>query len=197
MESIQIDSKVVILGDSGVGKTSIALRFTQNEFFVYQLPTIGAQCMDRIIKVGDNMINFSIWDTAGQERFRSLAPMYYRNAVAAIIVYDITQMNTFEIAKNWINEILENGNPNVILALVGNKLDLEQQRNVKIKIAEDYSREQGIIFLETSAKTGDHIDDLFIEIAKKIPITPKKIPRDIETLNESSITKKSEKSSCC
>ncbi|KAJ5080401.1 ras-related protein rab-5c [Anaeramoeba ignava] len=191
------ESKVVILGDSGVGKTSIAIRFTQNEFFIYQLSTIGAQCMERIIKVGDNMINFSIWDTAGQERFRSLAPMYYRNAVAAIIVYDITQMNTFEIAKNWINEILEHGDPNVIIALVGNKLDLEEQRKVKIKIAEDYARDEGIIFLETSAKTGDHIDDLFIEIAKKIPITPKKIPRDIETLNESSITKKSEKSSCC
>jgi GTPase SAR1 family protein len=111
-------------------------------------------------------------DTAGQERYRSLAPMYYRGASAAIVVYDITNPDSFTGAKSWVKELQRRGDPNVVIALAGNKADLEQRRQVEFEEAAAYAQENGILHLETSAKNANNVKALFVEIAKKLPKNP-------------------------
>lgn len=124
--------KLVLLGDSAVGKSSLVMRFVKKQFSEYQESTIGAAFLTQTIQLQDSIVKFEIWDTAGQERYHSLAPMYYRGASAAIVVYDVTSKATFLRAKSWIKEIQRQGNNNMIIALAGNKLDLitdQQQGN--------------------------------------------------------------------
>ena len=111
-------------------------------------------------------VKFEIWDTAGQERYHSLAPMYYRGAAAAIIVYDITSTESFNRAKNWVRELQRQGNPDLIVALAGNKADLAGQRAVEPSEAQGYADENGLYFIETSAKTSVNVGDLFEEASK-------------------------------
>ncbi|ETW21050.1 hypothetical protein, variant [Plasmodium falciparum Santa Lucia] len=124
------NSKLVLLGDTSVGKSCIVVRFAKNEFYEYQESTIGAAFMTQLIDIGECTIKFEIWDTAGQERYRSLAPMYYRGASAAVIVYDITNKKSFEGAKGWIHELKSVHSNDIIIALAGNKNDLEEHRAV-------------------------------------------------------------------
>lgn len=123
-------------------------------------------------------VKFEIWDTAGQERYRSLAPMYYRGAAAAIVVYDITNKESFNGAKSWVKELQRRGDPNVIIALAGNKADLQNKRRVETEEAKQYSEENGILHMETSAKNATHVKDLFEEIARKLPKNPPQPERD-------------------
>ena len=110
--------KLVLLGDSAVGKSSLVLRFVRGQFFEYQESTIGAAFLTQTVALDDATVKFEIWDTAGQERYRSLAPMYYRGASAAIVVYDITNPDSFAGAKSWVKELQRRGDPNVVIALV-------------------------------------------------------------------------------
>ncbi|GHJ87694.1 hypothetical protein NliqN6_4096 [Naganishia liquefaciens] len=119
-----IQVKLVLLGEAAVGKSSLVLRFVSNDFNENNSPTIGAAFLTQKCRLEDKVIKFEIWDTAGQERFHSLAPMYYRNAAAAVVVYDITKASSLEKAKAWVNELQRQANPNIVIALVGNKLDL-------------------------------------------------------------------------
>lgn len=119
-----IQVKLVLLGEAAVGKSSLVLRFVQNDFNENNSPTIGAAFLTQKCRLEDKVIKFEIWDTAGQERFHSLAPMYYRNAAAAVVVYDITKASSLEKAKAWVTELQRQANPNIVIALVGNKLDL-------------------------------------------------------------------------
>lgn len=119
-----IQVKLVLLGEAAVGKSSLVLRFVSNDFNEHNSPTIGAAFLTQKCRLEDKVIKFEIWDTAGQERFHSLAPMYYRNAAAAVVVYDITKASSLEKAKAWVNELQRQANPNIVIALVGNKLDL-------------------------------------------------------------------------
>ncbi|KAJ5069767.1 ras-related protein rab-5c [Anaeramoeba ignava] len=190
--------KVVLLGHTGVGKTSMALRFTQNEFLECQLSTIGAQCITKTVKLPDRNVNFAIWDTAGQERFHSLAPIYYRNAKAAIIVYDITQQETINIAKDWILEMKSQPN-DIIIILVGNKSDLSEQREIKRKEAQKLADQYQILFLETSARTGEYIQELFFRIAELMPKNSNQETnekKEIIPLSNKN-TKIDKKSNCC
>jgi len=109
---------VVLLGDTAVGKSCLVVRFVRDEFFEFQEPTIGAAFLTQTVSLDDATVKFEIWDTAGQERYRSLAPMYYRGAAAAIVVYDITNKDSFNGAKSWVKELQRRGDPNVIIALV-------------------------------------------------------------------------------
>jgi len=161
--------KLVLLGESAVGKSSLVLRFVKGQFLEFQESTIGAAFLTQTVCLNDTTIKFEIWDTAGQERYHSLAPMYYRGAQAAIIVYDITNLDSFERAKTWVKELQRQGNPNIVIALVGNKSDLAPKRKIKPEDAQAYSDENGILFMETSAKTASNVNELFVAIAKKLP----------------------------
>ncbi|KAJ1568900.1 Ras- protein Rab-5C [Nowakowskiella sp. JEL0078] len=165
-----IQVKLVLLGEAAVGKSSLVLRFVNNEFQENKEPTIGAAFLTQKCKLEDKIIKFEIWDTAGQERFHSLAPMYYRNAPAAIVAYDITKLATLEKAKSWVKELQRQANPNIVIALVGNKTDLEAQRQISTEEAQAYATEAGLLFKEASAKSGDNVMEVFTEIAKNIPL---------------------------
>ncbi|XP_022873574.1 ras-related protein RABF2a-like [Olea europaea var. sylvestris] len=125
-----INSKLVLLGDSGAGKSSLVLRFVKGQFIEFQESTIGAAFFSQTVAVNDTNVKFEIWDTAGQERYHSLAPMYYRGAAAAVIVYDISNQESFEQAKKWVRELQAQGNSNTVMALAGNKADLLDARKV-------------------------------------------------------------------
>jgi len=140
-------------------------------------------------------VKFEIWDTAGQERYRSLAPMYYRGASAAVVVYDITNRGSFEGAISWITELQRRGDPNVVLALAGNKADNESQRQVPKEEADAYAAENGIIFHETSAKTAKNVRELFVEIANKLPKTESTDENAAFTVTEEG--DEANKSACC
>eukprot|EP01094_Clydonella_sp_ATCC50884_P013456 TRINITY_DN2373_c2_g1_i2.p1 TRINITY_DN2373_c2_g1~~TRINITY_DN2373_c2_g1_i2.p1 ORF type:complete len:203 (+),score=59.72 TRINITY_DN2373_c2_g1_i2:377-985(+) len=164
--------KLVLLGESAVGKSSLVMRFVKGQFFDYQESTIGAAFLTQTVCLNDTTVKFEIWDTAGQERYHSLAPMYYRGAQAAIVVYDLTSSDSFERAKNWVKELQRQGNPNIVIALAGNKLDLEEKRAVTSEDAQAYAAENSILFMETSAKTAANVNELFVAIAKKLPKSP-------------------------
>ena len=125
-------AKVVLLGDMGAGKSSIALRFSKDQFNEYQESTIGAAFVTQSLSASSDhpAVKFEIWDTAGQERYRSLAPMYYRGAAAALVVYDITSSQSFEQAKTWVDQLHDNGSSGTIVALTGNKKDRHDEREV-------------------------------------------------------------------
>ena len=139
-----------------------------------QESTIGAAFLTKTVP--EFKVKFEIWDTAGQERYHSLAPMYYRGAAAAIIVYDITSTESFNRAKNWVRELQRQGNPDLIVALAGNKADLAGQRAVEPSEAQGYADENGLYFIETSAKTSVNVGDLFNEIAKRLS-KPKQVAK--------------------
>merc|ERR1711991_113198 len=163
--------KLVLLGESAVGKSSLVLRFVKGQFMEYQESTIGAAFLTQTVVLDDLTVRFEIWDTAGQERYHSLAPMYYRGAQAAVVVYDITSIESFERAQAWVKELQRQGNPNIVVALAGNKLDRAEARQVDIATAQSYAKENGILWLETSAKTAVNVNELFLAIAEKLPKT--------------------------
>ncbi|KAG7227948.1 hypothetical protein INR49_005569 [Caranx melampygus] len=125
--------KLVLLGESAVGKSSLVLRFVKGQFHEFQESTIGAAFLTQTVCLDDTTVKFEIWDTAGQERYHSLAPMYYRGAQAAIVVYDITNTDTFVRAKNWVKELQRQASPNIVIALAGNKADIANKRAVELQ----------------------------------------------------------------
>jgi len=164
-----LNYKLVLLGDSAVGKSSCVARFVRDEFAENPQPTIGAAFLTKTVIVDGVPIKFEIWDTAGQERYRSLAPMYYRGASAAVVVFDITDAKSFDGAKSWIDELKKQGAPDIVIALAGNKVDLENSRKVERSLAEAFANELGCIYAETSAKNGAGITKIFEMIAAKLP----------------------------
>ncbi|KAF7110729.1 hypothetical protein CFC21_110813 [Triticum aestivum] len=169
-----IQAKLVLLGDLGAGKTSIVVRFAKGLYYECQESTIGAAFFSQALPVSgagggeDATVRFDIWDTAGQERYHSLAPMYYRGAAAAVVVYDITSTDSYIRAKRWVDELQRQGNPHLVMALVGNKVDLEKRRKVGTQEALEYAERNGLFFLETSAKTAQNVGELFYELAERL-----------------------------
>ena len=167
-----MQKKVVILGDSGVGKTSILFRYIFDKFDNQNLPTLGASFKSKVIMIPgeNNSIKLNLWDTAGQEKFKSLTRMYYQDAEAAVIVYDATFRESFESAKNWVADLRENANvPDLLIALVGNKCDLTDKIEVVLEEAHGFAKSiKAEIIKETSAKDNNGVNELFQEIAVKL-----------------------------
>lgn len=165
--------KVALLGEAGVGKSSIVNRFVTEHFSEYQDSTVGASYFTKVVNIDSQLIRLEIWDTAGQERYHSLAPMYYRNSHAVIIVYNLTDDKSYEKAQMWIKEILINykdcsNMDHPLIYLVGNKLDLIVDnlilRKVNAEILNQYAHQNKLILFEVSAKTGHNIIELFHDI---------------------------------
>nr|AAC78731.1 Trab5B [Trypanosoma brucei] len=160
--------KIVLLGDSGVGKSSLVQRLAKNEWCDNQNSTGRRVFLRYVCTVGDTAVNFDIWDTAGQERYKSLASMYYRGAAAALVVYEIPSWETFERAKHWVRELATNS-PETIVILVGNKSDLRGTSGcVSSEEAATYARELNLLFSEASAKDGSGVSEVFMQIAQRL-----------------------------
>lgn len=169
--------KLVLLGESAVGKSSIVHRFVKNTFDNMRESTIGAAFLTQSITLPENntTVKFEIWDTAGQERYKSLAPMYYRNANAALCVYDITSRSSFTKAQDWIKELKKQAPEGIVICLVGNKSDLEETREVEEREVSQYivqlnEEDNKVIAAECSAKSGDGIIEIFTKIARALPV---------------------------
>ncbi|CCE64779.1 hypothetical protein TPHA_0I02780 [Tetrapisispora phaffii CBS 4417] len=167
--------KLVLLGDSSVGKSSIVYRFVKDSFDEFRESTIGAAFLSQTITLEENnqVIKFEIWDTAGQERYKSLAPMYYRNANAALVVYDVTAPDSLMKAKSWIEELKKKvGNEELVICLVGNKVDICEEDDTKRKIefeeAKDWANDENLLFYEVSAKTGYNVKEVFQKIGEQL-----------------------------
>lgn len=169
MHGAMREIKVCLLGDSGVGKSSLLLRFVNDRFDPNSTATIGASFMSKTFSFGEQSFRYQIWDTAGQERYKALAPMYYRGSHAAIFVYDITVENTFESLKRWVKELRQYGPSNVILAVAGNKCDLLDGREVDKSVGEAYAKSINAVFVEVSALTAHNVNEMFLEISKRLP----------------------------
>ena len=161
--------KVVLVGESGVGKTSIITQFIDQTFQEDQQSTTGGTFSSKsVICDNSKILKFEIWDTAGQERYRALTKMFYKDANAAVLVYDISRKDSFEeLQTYWSQQIKESSPQNIILAVAANKCDLIDMEKVKEEDARNFANELGAIYVRTSAKTVETINDLFIEIAKK------------------------------
>jgi small GTP-binding protein domain len=168
MSKTPVQVKVVLLGDSGVGKSSIVLRFVADNFKADAEATIGASYMGKILQFNEKMIKFNIWDTAGQERYHSLAKMYYRDANAAIMVYDITKKGSFEGLKRWHKELTEFGPKDIAILIAGNKEDLVEEEATSPEEAQAFARSIGALYKKTSAKTNYGVEQIFRDLASKI-----------------------------
>ena len=160
--------KYVIVGDASVGKSNLLLRYSHGQFREeYQL-TIGVEFGSNNVSIDDKIYRIQIWDTAGQENFRSITRAYYKNSACALIVYDIARKASFESISNWIEDCKNSSPKSVFMVLVGNKCDLEENREVTEEEGKELAEKNGMLFFETSAKTGKNVVQVFEESARQI-----------------------------
>jgi len=160
--------KVVLIGDSGVGKSNLLSRFTRNEFNLESKSTIGVEFATRSINVDGKTVKAQIWDTAGQERYRAITSAYYRGAVGALLVYDIAKHGTYVNVTRWLKELRDHADSNIVIMLVGNKSDLKHLRAVPTEEAKNFSTENGLSFIETSALDASNVEGAFQTILTDI-----------------------------
>ncbi|KAK6946660.1 Small GTPase [Dillenia turbinata] len=164
-----LPEQVVLIGDSGVGKSNLLSRFTRNEFSLESKSTIGVEFATRTIRVDDNkVVKAQIWDTAGQERYRAITSAYYRGAVGALLVYDVTRHVTFENVERWLKELRDHTDSNIVIMLVGNKADLRHLRAVSTEDAKAFAERENTFFIETSALESLNVDNAFTEVLTQI-----------------------------
>jgi len=159
---------VVLIGDSGVGKSNLLSRFTRNEFNLDSKSTIGVEFATRSIQVDAKTIKAQIWDTAGQERYRAITSAYYRGAVGALLVYDISKHQTYENVTRWLKELRDHADSNIVIMLVGNKSDLRHLRAVPTEEAKQFASENNLSFIETSALDASNVELAFQNILTEI-----------------------------
>jgi len=160
--------KYIIIGDTGVGKSCLLLQFTDKRFQTVHDLTIGVEFGARMVNIDNKQVKLQIWDTAGQESFRSITRSYYRGAAGALLVYDITRRETFNHLTSWLDDARQHSNSNMVIMLIGNKCDLEDRRAVQYEEGQQFAQENGLIFMETSAKTAQNVDEAFISTAQNI-----------------------------
>ncbi|KAL8856399.1 MAG: hypothetical protein Q9178_006969 [Gyalolechia marmorata] len=167
-DNLQFLFKVVLIGDSGVGKSNLLSRFTRNEFNLDSKSTIGVEFATRSIQVDAKTIKAQIWDTAGQERYRAITSAYYRGAVGALLVYDISKHQTYENVQRWLKELRDHADANIVIMLVGNKSDLRHLRAVPTEEAKQFASENNLSFIETSALDASNVELAFQNILTEI-----------------------------
>ncbi|XP_077455408.1 ras-related protein Rab-25b [Stigmatopora argus] len=194
--------KVVLIGESGVGKSNLLSRFTKNEFNHDSRTTIGVEFSTRTVQLDGFSIKAQIWDTAGLERYRAITSAYYRGAVGALLVYDITKQLTYESVERWLKELFDHADPHIVVMLVGNKSDLDSERSVPSEEAKDFADKNGLFFLETSALSSTNVEAAFntvlAEIHKKV--SSKEVSRgsiSAVTLTPPKVEPTQEKKPCC
>ena len=160
--------KIVIVGDSGVGKSNLIKRFTSNEFNENTKATVGVEFYSKSYKINDKVFKIEMWDTAGQERYKSITTAYYRGAKGALLVYDTTSAQSFNNIDKWLGEIKEKSGKDIKLILIGNKIDLTEKRVVSTEHALAKAKEWGIPFMETSAKDATNVKEAFHDILKEM-----------------------------
>jgi small GTP-binding protein len=165
-ESSVLHARVVAIGDSSVGKTSLVSRLMEERFDPSEPPTVGAHWQLYVQDFSCDRVELQIWDTAGQEKFRSLGPLYYRNASGAVAVFDVTRRSSFEHVGSWISAFTEVAGCQVTIVVAANKADMEQERQVTQKESHDWARQRGYMIYETSAKTGENVVQLFRALAE-------------------------------
>ncbi|KAH9316640.1 hypothetical protein KI387_025267 [Taxus chinensis] len=200
--------KGVLIGDSGVGKSNLLSRFTRNEFSLDSKSTIGVEFATRSIQVDDKLIKAQIWDTAGQERYRAITSAYYRGAVGALLVYDVTRHVTFENVERWLKELREHSDSNIVVMLVGNKSDLRHLRAVTPEEGQELAEREGLYFMETSALESTNVETAFKQVLTQIyKIVSKRaleageaaaaaVPGKGQTINVDEVTA-TKKTGCC
>mmetsp|Transcript_30838 Transcript_30838/g.49455 ORF Transcript_30838/g.49455 Transcript_30838/m.49455 type:complete len:237 (+) Transcript_30838:490-1200(+) len=169
-EALKInDAKVVMLGAAAVGKTSLVYHFSHGRSALETPSTIGVAFSTKVCQLDDgSSIKFQIWDTAGQEQYHSLSSLYYRSAQAALVVYDITNEESFKAVKTWVHELATLGPAGAIVVVIGNKTDLVKKRRVSIETAQGYAESRGAWYIETSAKDGTNVEEVFNRISLKL-----------------------------
>jgi len=161
--------KVVLIGDSEVGKSNLLLRFTRDEFNLESRSTIGVEFASRSVTLEDNKIaKAQIWDTAGQERYRAITSAYYRGALGALLIFDVTKRTSFESIERWLVELSEHASPRIRTLLIGNKNDLEHLRTVSTEEAQNLAESRSMAYIETSALNSTNVEKAFMEILKEI-----------------------------
>mmetsp|Transcript_18810 Transcript_18810/g.23129 ORF Transcript_18810/g.23129 Transcript_18810/m.23129 type:complete len:290 (-) Transcript_18810:93-962(-) len=160
--------KFIIIGDEAVGKTCLLLQFTDKRYRTTHQVTVGVEFGSRTVELGGSRIKLQCWDTAGQDRFRSIIRSYYRGAAGMLLVYDISQRDSFDHILQWLKEAKDNADPELVITLVGNKADKAAERKVSYDEGYQLARRQGLLFLETSAVTGQGVDEAFLSTARHV-----------------------------
>lgn len=192
------DLKVVFVGNTNVGKTCVVKMATTGTFGDDTVATLGASYVSKMVTVDKTDARLQIWDTAGQERYRGMTPMYFRGANVAIVMYSITDQESFDSIDSWVESLKENAEPNVVIFLIGNKCDLEDERRVSLEDGQHKADEIRATFMEVSAKTGYQIDTLFLEATKAyLEKNPGMIVTDISTTVPLRGRESAKKGQCC
>ncbi|XP_006653946.1 ras-related protein RABA2a-like [Oryza brachyantha] len=203
--------KVVLIGDSGVGKSNLLSRFTRNEFCLESKSTIGVEFATRTLHVEGKIIKAQIWDTAGQERYRAITSAYYRGALGAVLVYDVSKPTTFDNISRWLKELRDHADANIRIMLVGNKTDLKHLRAVATDDAHKFAEAEGLSYIETSALEATNVEEAFQLILGDIYRSISKKPvasdeagggaagavKEGKTINVAAGDANSEKKQCC
>uniref|UniRef100_A0AAQ5ZKM7 Ras-related protein Rab-25 n=1 Tax=Amphiprion ocellaris TaxID=80972 RepID=A0AAQ5ZKM7_AMPOC len=195
-------NQMVLIGESGVGKSNLLSRFTKNEFNHDSRTTIGVEFSTRTVQLSGFTIKAQIWDTAGLERYRAITSAYYRGAVGALLVYDITKHLTYESVERWLKELYDHADPHIVVMLVGNKTDLESERSVPTEEAKDFAEKKDILFLETSALESTNVEAAFTNVLAEIhkKVSSKEVVRgsiSAVSLKSHGAENAEEKKPCC
>mgnify|MGYP002626623546 CR=1 FL=1 len=168
IEEYEMMIKVILIGDSGVGKTNIMSKYLKNQFMENSKATVGVEFGSKLFNHEGHKIKAQIWDTAGQEKYKAITGAYYKGSKGAFVVYDITRKETFASVERWVNDLKSTSDPKLTIILIGNKNDMEDQRQVTKEQGEEKAKSFGCAFLETSALSGDNLDKAFTLMVKEI-----------------------------
>lgn len=189
--------KFIVIGSSGVGKTSILKRLIDDQFSPDNVSTIGVEYMSTVVEIDGQAVKLQIWDTAGQEKFRSIAKSYFRHAVGVVLVYDITDRKSFDDLSLWLNDVHSLCDPNASIIMIGNKLDMSSQRAVSTSEAQSFATNHQLSYIETSARGGDNVVEAFNRAAKMVYDRAEAGLLSSKTTPSTTITENNSSSGCC